>query len=131
MGQITIRNLEDEVIAELKAQAKRNRRSLEAEVRAILAGRVKPDRAEAIRQIDAIRERSVGRYHADAVAEIRALLDLALQHGGSLYDAVYVDLARSSGAIVATADSGMADTARRAKVRVATLASNFSALPNR
>ena len=36
MATLTIRNLEEEVVAALKARAKRNHRSLEAEVRAVL-----------------------------------------------------------------------------------------------
>lgn len=37
MGTLTIRNLDDDVIARLKQQAKTNHRSLEAELREILA----------------------------------------------------------------------------------------------
>ena len=33
MANLTIRNLDDDVVADLKAQAKRNSRSLEAELR--------------------------------------------------------------------------------------------------
>ena len=40
MGNLTIRNLDDRVIAALKAQAKANQRSLEAEVRYLLTLRV-------------------------------------------------------------------------------------------
>lgn len=36
MANVTIRNLDDEVVARLKARAKANRRSLEAELREIL-----------------------------------------------------------------------------------------------
>ena len=41
MGNLTIRNLDDQVIAALKAQAKANQRSLEAEVRYVLSQEVK------------------------------------------------------------------------------------------
>ena len=37
MANVTIRNLDDEVVATLKRRAKANHRSLEAELRAILA----------------------------------------------------------------------------------------------
>jgi plasmid stability protein len=37
MASVTIRNLDDEVVATLKRRAKANNRSLEAELRAILA----------------------------------------------------------------------------------------------
>ena len=40
MGSLTIRNLDDQVIDALKAQAKSNQRSLEAEVRFLLTQRV-------------------------------------------------------------------------------------------
>ncbi len=36
MAQLTVRNLDDQVYARLKARAKANKRSLEAEARAIL-----------------------------------------------------------------------------------------------
>ncbi len=36
MANLTIRNLDDDVVADLKAQAKRNSRSLEAELRHVL-----------------------------------------------------------------------------------------------
>jgi antitoxin FitA len=36
VATLTIRNLEEEIVAALKARAKRNRRSLEAEVRELL-----------------------------------------------------------------------------------------------
>ena len=40
MGNLTVRNLDDRVIAELKQEAKRNERSLEAEIRHLLTQRV-------------------------------------------------------------------------------------------
>ena len=40
MGSITIRNLDDQVIDALKAQAKANQRSLEAELRYVLTQKV-------------------------------------------------------------------------------------------
>ncbi|MGH6920410.1 MAG: FitA-like ribbon-helix-helix domain-containing protein [Geminicoccaceae bacterium] len=36
MSTLTVRNLDDDVVAALKARAKRNKRSLEAEVRMLL-----------------------------------------------------------------------------------------------
>lgn len=53
MGQVLIRNLDDEVIAAYREAAKRNQRSLEAELRDALS-RMKP-RTE--RDIEAIRRR--------------------------------------------------------------------------
>ncbi len=40
MASVTVRNIDDEVIASLKAQAKANHRSLEGEIRHLLAGHV-------------------------------------------------------------------------------------------
>lgn len=40
MANVTVRNIDDEVIASLKAQAKANHRSLEGEIRHVLAGHV-------------------------------------------------------------------------------------------
>ena len=40
MGNLTVRNLDDRVIAELKREAKQNERSLEAEIRHLLTQRV-------------------------------------------------------------------------------------------
>lgn len=40
MGNLTIRNLDDHVIEQLKVQAKQNHRSLEGEVRHLLTQRV-------------------------------------------------------------------------------------------
>jgi len=57
MGTLTIRNLEDDVIARLKEKAKQNGRSLEAEVRTILTGAAgrKLSRAEAVALSDLAR----------------------------------------------------------------------------
>ena len=43
MGVLTIRNVDDEVIAKLKARAKRNHRSLEGELRHLLSRYAVPD----------------------------------------------------------------------------------------
>ncbi len=46
-----------------------------------------------------------------------AAFEIAEAHGGSVYDAVYVALAQSLAAPIATNDGQMAATAQRAKVR--------------
>lgn len=51
-----------------------------------------------------------------------AAFEIAGRHGGALYDAVYVAVARSLEAEVATDDEGLAEVARRAGVGVATIA---------
>ena len=58
MGQVTVRDLDDEVIARLRRRAERGGRSLDQELRAILtaASRQQPrSRAEMIAAIDCIR----------------------------------------------------------------------------
>jgi plasmid stability protein len=55
MATLTIRNLDDAVVENLKARAKANQRSLEAEVRAILASTPrKLSREEALAAFDRI-----------------------------------------------------------------------------
>ena len=73
MANVTVRNIDDEVIASLKAQAKANHRSLEGEIRHVLA-------QQALRSagVEEFRERTA-RLHAltedipqtDSVAMIR------------------------------------------------------------
>ena len=51
MATITVRNVDDKLVAALKAQAKANRRSLEGEVRHLLAQQVlRHDRLEDFRE---------------------------------------------------------------------------------
>ena len=42
MANVTVRNIDDQVIASLKAQAKANHRSLEGEIRHVLAQQAAP-----------------------------------------------------------------------------------------
>lgn len=58
MAQLTVRNLDDQVYARLKARAKANKRSLEAEARAILEGIAVPDRAQFARWAAEIRRQT-------------------------------------------------------------------------
>jgi antitoxin FitA len=75
MGQIIVRNLDDHVIAQLKARAMKANQSLEQTVRDILASAAKPTReeafAEATRIREAIRVRQGGDIDFDATAAIR------------------------------------------------------------
>lgn len=51
MANVTVRNIDDGVIASLKAQAKANHRSLEGEIRHVLAQQVlRPNRIEEFRE---------------------------------------------------------------------------------
>ena len=73
MGNLTIRNLDDHVIDQLKEQAKANHRSLEGEVRHVLTERV--DRRLRIVQFrERTREiavRTAGTLQTDSVALLR------------------------------------------------------------
>jgi plasmid stability protein len=55
MGQIVIRNLDDAVLAALKARAGRNRTSMEEEARRALAQNVGVDTPAWLARLDAIR----------------------------------------------------------------------------
>ncbi len=74
MGQVIVRNLDDDVISALKARARRQERSLEAELRVILERAA----AERVVDIDKARARAErisrsleGRHHSDSAAMIR------------------------------------------------------------
>ena len=73
MGNLTIRNLDDQVIEQLKAQAKQNHRSLEGEIRHVLTQQV-----ERLGRIADFRERTrklqsltVGTRQTDSVKLLR------------------------------------------------------------
>ena len=73
MGTLTIRNLDDEVIERLKAQARANHRSLEGEVRSTLTQLAHPARSiaefrERTRQLMAL---AAGRPQTDSVQLLR------------------------------------------------------------
>jgi plasmid stability protein len=55
MGQVVIRNLDDRVLARLKAQAAAQRKSLEQSLREILNDAARPNRAELLAEIHRIR----------------------------------------------------------------------------
>ena len=63
MGVLTIRNVDDEVIAALKARAKRNHRSLEGELRHLLSRHAVPDQG-----LGLMRERARAAYGPAPVA---------------------------------------------------------------
>lgn len=71
MGQLLVRNLDDQVIARLKERARRANQSLEQTVRAILAEAAKPSRQDILAEMDRIRER-IGPVQLDATDFIRA-----------------------------------------------------------
>lgn len=55
MATVTVRNLDDAVVAALKSRAKANNRSLEAEIREILAAAAKPPAPDLVALSRAIR----------------------------------------------------------------------------
>lgn len=73
MGQILVRNIDDDVIERLKQLAEREHTSLEGTVKGILASAVKPSREEMIAEIDAFRKRigPVSGNSADLIREDR------------------------------------------------------------
>jgi antitoxin FitA len=69
MGTVTIRSLDDEVIARAKERAKRHNRSLEAELREVLTREFKPlPPEEFFGAADGIRDRTRGRPQTDSGA---------------------------------------------------------------
>lgn len=70
MGQILVRNLDDDVITRLKEKAQRDGTSLEQTARQILTGAAKPSRADIIKAARQIRER-IGHVPGDSTELIR------------------------------------------------------------
>ena len=71
MGQVIVRNLDDKVIAALKAKAELHGHSLEQELRAILSGAAKPDAEERLALADRIRAMTPSRRQTDSTGLIR------------------------------------------------------------
>ena len=75
MGQVLIRELEDEVIEALKERAKRNQRSLQRELKVIVTQVALASRTNAalLARIDALRNKLKGRKHTDSVKLLREI----------------------------------------------------------
>ncbi|MDE2719316.1 hypothetical protein [Candidatus Palauibacter polyketidifaciens] len=73
MGNLTVRNLDDSVIARLKAQAKQNERSLEGEIRHVLKREVSGPRraAEFFARASELAATTVGTRQTDSAALLR------------------------------------------------------------
>ena len=73
MGNLTVRNLDDGVIARLKAQARQNERSLEGEIRHVLKREVSRPRraAEFFARADELAATTVGTRQTDSAVLIR------------------------------------------------------------
>jgi plasmid stability protein len=80
MANLTIRNLDDEVVAKLKAQAKAHHRSLEAELREILSATVgRQAREDFLARADRIAAMTPKNYQTDSTLLIRE--DRDTDHG--------------------------------------------------
>ena len=71
MGQVIVRNLDDKVIAALKAKAELHGHSLEQELRAILSGAAKPNAEERLALADRIRAMTPRKRQTDSTVLIR------------------------------------------------------------
>ncbi len=60
--------------------------------------------------------------------QVEAPLEIAIEHGGSIYDAVYIALARTLDAPISTNDTEMAATAEKSGVRATLIAQGFEPL---
>jgi plasmid stability protein len=71
MAQVLVRDLDERVVARLKARAASEGRSLEAEVRLILTRAAETDWTEARAAIGRVRDLLAGRAHSDGVELLR------------------------------------------------------------
>lgn len=62
MGDVRVRNLDDNVVAELKDRAKRSGHSLEAELRSLLTAEAFRPRRELAKKLEAMREEIRAEY---------------------------------------------------------------------
>ncbi len=70
------------------------------------------------------------RLLSTSAEQVEASLEIAVEHGGSIYDAIYIALARSLDAPISTNDVDMAATARKAEVQASLIAAGVPALPH-
>lgn len=70
MGQIIVRNLDDQIIEKLKADAAAQNKSLEQTVREILSAAAQIDRADLLKRMDALRSMTP-RSSTDSTSLIR------------------------------------------------------------
>ncbi len=76
MANLTIRNLDDEVVVKLKARAKAHHRSLEAELRALLSEvAARPSREEFLKAADRIAAMTPDVKQTDSTKIIREFRD--------------------------------------------------------
>ena len=107
MANVTVRNIDVEIIAALKAQAKANHRSLEGEIRHVLAQQAQPYIEELANIPDAV----VLHPSTELVMKAAAL---AVQIDHPVYDCVYLACTEAEAAPLVTADERLAQRAREA-----------------
>ena len=71
MGQVIVRNLDDETIGALKSRAAMHGNSLEQELRGILAQAAKPGPTERLALADEIRAMTPGKRQRNSTALVR------------------------------------------------------------
>lgn len=71
MAQLTVRNLDDDLVRRLKIRAAQNNRSAEAEHRLLLENALKPGNEDFWRKADRMRARMKGRIKGDSADIIR------------------------------------------------------------
>jgi antitoxin FitA len=71
MGQVIVRNLDDEVIERLKAKAAAQNQSLEQALRDIVSASVNPTRSEVLQEMDRIRQMTPTKLTTDSADLIR------------------------------------------------------------
>ena len=78
MGEVRVRNVDDEVISEFRARARRNGRSVGAELRDLLTGEAQRPRREAVAELVKFQEAMRTKYGEmpDSAPGIRAERDV-------------------------------------------------------
>lgn len=71
MGQILVRNIEDDVLERFRQQAKREGKSAEQLAREAIQAKAKPSREEILNELAELRSRTKPSIDLDIVAEIR------------------------------------------------------------
>jgi antitoxin FitA len=71
MGQVIVRNLDDRIIAALKAKAELRGHSLEQELRGILAEAAKPTMEDRRKLVDRIRAMTLSKPQTDSTILLR------------------------------------------------------------
>lgn len=71
MAQLTVRNLDDDLVRRLKIRAAQNNRSAEAEHRILLERALKPGSQDFWREVDKLRAETKGRANSNSTDLVR------------------------------------------------------------